>query len=287
MAQSRVTVLREFAEGHSFLLAKPESVRYKRPLVFIHGMAVDAKFLARLMVSLTVKLGCPSYAVDIKGHGLHVNEDIRRQTLEDYVADIAHFLRRVVIKKHGATPVLIGHSMGGLLALALTARGDAERTVLITPAPPRGIPFQIVKIPVPTPADVSGYLGLRLFGKPFRVSRKMLEQFFLNPQTDNELITALAQELEVHESFTVVHELRTSSYDVDPRAVKVPVLVVGAGKDTVVNPKIFRKIAKRYGADLIMFPALGHFCPLETGYETVAEHIAAWLSERKVWKPPR
>jgi pimeloyl-ACP methyl ester carboxylesterase len=55
-------------------------------------------------------------------------------SLLDYAADLETEIRAL-----GAKPILFGHSMGGLLAQMLGARGLAKALVLVTPASPAGI----------------------------------------------------------------------------------------------------------------------------------------------------
>ena len=52
--------------------------------------------------------------------------------------EYADYLEKL-IKKPGDPPVLMGHSMGGLLAQILGSRGLAKAMILLTPAPPYGI----------------------------------------------------------------------------------------------------------------------------------------------------
>src|SRR5579871_4991619 len=55
-------------------------------------------------------------------------------SLADYVDDLAAMIERLP-----EPPVIIGHSMGGLIALLLCARGLGRAGVLLTPAPPSGV----------------------------------------------------------------------------------------------------------------------------------------------------
>jgi len=55
-------------------------------------------------------------------------------SLVDYADDLEK-----EIKKLHSRPILMGHSMGGLLSQMLAARGLAKAIVLLTPAAPRGI----------------------------------------------------------------------------------------------------------------------------------------------------
>ena len=54
-------------------------------------------------------------------------------SLLDYAADLEKLIREL-----HATPILMGHSMGGLLAQILGSRGLAKALVLLTPASPHG-----------------------------------------------------------------------------------------------------------------------------------------------------
>ena len=55
-------------------------------------------------------------------------------SLLDYAEDLQQEIQRL-----GAKPIIIGHSMGGLLAQILGSRGLAKALVLLTPASPAGI----------------------------------------------------------------------------------------------------------------------------------------------------
>ena len=55
-------------------------------------------------------------------------------SLLDYAADLEREILALPER-----PVIIGHSMGGLLAQILAARGLCSRLVCLTPAAPRGI----------------------------------------------------------------------------------------------------------------------------------------------------
>jgi pimeloyl-ACP methyl ester carboxylesterase len=57
-------------------------------------------------------------------------------SLLDYVQDLQEYISSL-----DEEPVIIGHSMGGLIAQMLGARGRAKALVLLTSAPPSGLFF--------------------------------------------------------------------------------------------------------------------------------------------------
>ncbi len=74
----------------------------------------------------------------LRHHDLDPAEDpdprLGTVSLEDYAADLEQEIRSLPER-----PVLMGHSMGGLLAQKLAVRGLGRRAVLLTPAAPSDI----------------------------------------------------------------------------------------------------------------------------------------------------
>ena len=62
------------------------------------------------------------------------NPQIGTTSLTDYAEDLEQ-----EIQKLGVKPIVMGHSMGGLLAQILGSRGLAKALVLLTPASPAGV----------------------------------------------------------------------------------------------------------------------------------------------------
>jgi alpha-beta hydrolase superfamily lysophospholipase len=65
----------------------------------------------------------------------------------------------------------------------------------------------------------------------------------------------------------------------DPRRVKVPVLVVGAGADAIFTEAEVRATARAYGVEATMIPGAGHDLMLDPAWDQVADRLVAWLGE--------
>lgn len=82
-------------------------------------------------------LGWTCHAPDLIGHGLNADKTgtaLFGVGMADYRAELETFLKNV-----GPQPVLLGHSMGAVLAQQLAARGLARAAILVSPAPRAGI----------------------------------------------------------------------------------------------------------------------------------------------------
>ena len=103
------------------------------PILFVHGYFADATVFTDWLEFFAAR-GWPAYAVNLRGRGgARPDVDLGRASMSDFVDDAAAVARAL------GAPVVVGHSMGGLIAQQLAARHDVRAAVLLAPAPPRGI----------------------------------------------------------------------------------------------------------------------------------------------------
>src|SRR6266508_4388138 len=98
----------------------PEKPRAGPAIVLVHGAANSARVWKFWQYGL-IAHGWATYAVDLRGHGDNPPIDLSTTSMADYAADVA-----VLIGQLPKAPVLVGWSMGGLVALMLAARGLAS-----------------------------------------------------------------------------------------------------------------------------------------------------------------
>ena len=106
------------------------------PLVFIHGWCCDRTYFAPQAAHFAARHRCIS--VDLRGHGLSDKPD-QEYSITGFADDLAALCDEI----GASASVVVGHSMGGLVALALAARGPAAASavaLLDSPLmPPEGI----------------------------------------------------------------------------------------------------------------------------------------------------
>lgn len=197
-------------------------------------------------------------------------------SLLDYVADLEKMILALPEK-----PVVIGHSMGGLLALLLCAKGLARAGVLLTPAPPS----DILAI---RPSNLMAFARIQArwgwWRKPHRANLGEALSYTFN--TADRATGAKEHSAFVHESGRALLEIALPWFDrakaakVDPRCVTVPLLFVAAEKDRLVPPDVVRRTAKQFAhvSDYAEFDGQGHWVLGQPGWERVADHAEAWLT---------
>lgn len=208
----------------------------------------------------------PSFALDLRGReGSRPVDDIGRVRLQDYVDDALEatlFLGR---------PIVVGHSMGGLLAQAVAERGLSSATVLICAAPPRGISVATPRLMLKQLRHLPAMLACR----PLEGSREEHYELSMHRMPRSEADSALAQF--IPDSGRVARDISLGALTVDASRITAPMLVVAAAEDRFVAPRIGRQLARKYGAELREYQGHAHFIVAEPGWERVADDVLQWL----------
>lgn len=179
-------------------------------------------------------------------------------------------------------PICIGHSMGGLLALMLSAEKLAAATVMVTPAAPAGIHSVSLSV---LRSFISLAFNCCFWKKPFKQSYREAKYAIMNRISDEAARKLYSQG--VWESGRVLFEIgfwwldRAKTTHIEPSDVTNPLLIVGSGQDRITPIDSIREIAARYpNADYFEYPEHAHWIIGETGWEDVCGDIADWLSGR-------
>lgn len=206
-------------------------------------------------------------------------------SLLDYAQDLEEEIYRLDEK-----PVLMGHSMGAVIAQMLGSRGLAKALVLLTPGPPRGV---IALRPSVVRSFWSCLTTPAFWRKPIKQTfgeavYAMLH--LLSPEEQKRIYERL-----VPESGRAGFEMGFWLLDpkqatrVDSRRITCPALVVSALEDKLTPPSVVRSIARRYGpaATLKEFPNHAHWVVSEPGWEDIAGYCSDWLENALVKVPRR
>jgi len=196
-------------------------------------------------------------------------------SLLDYVSDLEREIDAL-----GERPIVLGHSMGGLLAQMVAARGRARAAILVAPAFPRGI-FGT------TPSVARSFLSVTskwgFWKKPHIATFGEVRYSSLNrmpPATQRAIYDRF-----VPESGRVVFEIgywyldRRKASAVDLERVTCPVLTLVGEDDRITPAMIVRFVAKRYrrNGTFLRYPGHGHWIMAEPGWESVAADVETWI----------
>ncbi len=100
------------------------------PIVLIHGAANSASVWAYWQPALA-QAGFASYAVNLRGHGPEEDDDLSNTSMHDYADDV-----RSCVEQLDSKPVVMGWSMGGLVAMMIASAGEATVCIGLAPSTP-------------------------------------------------------------------------------------------------------------------------------------------------------
>ena len=252
--------------------------RMAKDIVMVHG-ANEGGWCFDKFKRVFEQLGWTCHAPDLIGHGSDATDAKTRLVgigMPDYLAQL-----RTLLKTFAAPPVLIGHSMGGILVQQLAAEGLARALILVAPAPRSGIlpatdsekqlgqdmmslgPFWNTVIN----PDFDLAKGLTLNRVPEAEQRIVFDKF--GPESG----------LAFFQMFFWMFD-KSNATAVDTNKVRCPVLCLIGKDDKIVSPATARATASSYHGSIFWeLDGHGHMLMLvlEPGAEDIARRIAAWI----------
>lgn len=246
-----------------------------KDIVMLHGANAGGWCFSRFR-AVFKDLGWTCHTPDLIGHGDDAAANqakIAGVGMADYRFQLQSFLATFV-----SPPVVLGHSMGAILAQQLAAGGVAQALILVSPAPRAGI------LPA---TDDEKQLGRDLMTLgPFWTTAvppnfDLAVAYSLNRVRPEQQAGVFKQF--VPESGRALFELFFWMFDagsataVDIEAIKCPVLCVSGTDDRLVSLATARATAAPLkNATFYEAPGHGHMPLLEPGADDLARRIAEW-----------
>jgi len=188
-----------------------------------------------------------------------------------------------LVKSLDKPPILLGHSMGGLIAQLVAARTPCAALILLSSAPPAGVhawAWSVVRT-----------FGHNLF--KFPMWKKLTDLRIENIRYGIANTQSAKVKREIFESAT--YESGLASFQlgmwflykqpptkVDVAAIKCPILMLGGSEDKITPIALQRKIAATFDgrAPLIELPGICHWTVGGRAVPAIEQHIANWLAQQ-------
>ena len=229
------------------------------PLLMVHG-GLHGWWAWESWMGLLAAAGWRCFAMSLRNHtGSRSIPDAEyfASTVADYVADVDAVMRWL-----GTPPVLIGHSMGGIVVQKVAEAREASALVLVCSVGPG----QLGGIRPPLAAD-------RGFALDPATARALWFR-----EIDDDAFAAFHARL-VPESPGVLNDYSGGNVHVAREKIACPVLAIGAEFDRTPVHRV-PAIAAFYGCDSIVVPDAAHNLMMESACLPVAIRINEWLLRR-------
>lgn len=254
----------------------------RQTIILIHGMWGGGWYWENYKIFFEAK-GYECIVPTLRYHDVNPKSappgKLGTTSILDYATDLEKLIREI-----GGQPIVIGHSMGGLIAQILASRGLAGSAVLLCPASPRGILAL-------TPSVIKSFWSVMsrwaFWRTPVRQTFKeaLYSMLHLLPPERQKH----TYERFVYESGRAAFEIgfwlldRKKATQVNEEKVTCPLLVISGAEDRITPVNVVKKVHEKYRSVSTYkeFPHHAHWMMGEPQWEEVAEFIHVWLNQKK------
>jgi pimeloyl-ACP methyl ester carboxylesterase len=241
----------------------------KTPIVMVHGAFCGGWIWDDFRTAFEAA-GHLVLTPDLPGHA--PGTDPAGKSMSDYAAYVA-----AVCAGCETPPVLIGHSMGGLVAQMAAGKARLSALVLLAPSAPWGVYGSTMEEGA---SAVSLYALGPFWLQAIAPDRGLAGSYSLD-RMDTAARAAVFARM-VPESGRALWE--TLNWWLDPFMTTqvsarpgLPVLAIAGGRDVIHPAATVRQTAQKMGGEALVFDEMSHWLPGEPGWKAVAARCLSWL----------
>ena len=251
----------------------PERRSRRKPLLFIHG-ELGGSWVFERYLGYFAGRGWEGHALNLRNHHWSQTADPAELSFESFVEDVTSVMRRL-----GPGVVLVGHGLGGLLALKAAEREPLAGLVLVA-------------------SEVPGELRLGAHQHELREIPELYGKAAIGWETLPERLQRDHRDLTIGDILRIQHLMGQKAHEsgrarravmrgirVDRAAFEgIPRLVIGAGLDSQVPIEAAEQLADWLGAAYEPFAAHSHYGLVvgEASFQQVADAIRSFLEANRL-----
>lgn len=257
-----------------------------RQIVFIHGMFMTPRSWEKwvgFFEAAGYECLVPAWPLH-GGEPAEMREKVPPGTEDLTFAGVLGEVERVIARLE-EPPILIGHSMGGLVVQVLVNRGLAAAGVCISPVAPNAmlsLDWNFLK-------GMLAVLNPMMGDAPQEMTPELFHEIVANCLTEEESRREW-ERYAVHEGRNVLRTALGKSGQIDLEKAHVPLLFISGTENRMVPEALVEKNFDAYGAavgtkSIRIFPGRGHHICNEPGWQEVAGYVESWLSQHGAGSP--
>lgn len=240
-------------------------------ILFVHG-AANSSGVWRFWREHVESRGHRAVAPDLRGHGNAPCDDLSPVLMIDYVEDV-----RRAAAPLPAPPVVVGWSMGGLVALMYAVGHPVAGVIALGPSTPGQL------LPAPSSEPLTpGTFGPEVYGI---ADPTALRQPTMPDLDEEEVGIALAS---LGPESAMARQDRKRGIPIDRARLGGPALVVAGERDETCPPATCHEVARFLGAAYVEFTGASHWGLVlnRRALDTHLPEVLGWLDRLRPVPPP-
>lgn len=247
------------------------------PVLFLHGYTSGAWQFTQHVLPALAQEGRTSWALNLRGHGNSGGRDgVRNARFADYAADVARAVAHVE-RAEGTTPILVGHSLGSVLArdyaarhkvpgLALVSFGDIKLGMkdfmgwMMRKYPVKSLAGMVTGRPSALFTEFDPQYAVMYDGHPREAVQANVERLMAQPDSDK--------------LFMELGKLSLGKPLGDP-----PVLVMAGDQDVIASPRSVAALSNALGVPAVVIEGEAHDIFASPAWQTAFEPLRDWLQQ--------
>ncbi|MFT3974324.1 MAG: alpha/beta hydrolase [Amaricoccus sp.] len=242
----------------------------KTPILFLHGAfsgpEVWTRFVAPWFAARGHPVAAPRLSDPLSTRPARLRDYVRRaQTASDAL---------------GAPPVVIGHSLGGLVGQHLAARRRVAGLALVASPGPAGLGPSLWQLSAGAPEVIGALMVAQAGGGAF-LGVEAVRRALFTDETPDDWIRDVMQPLTQESPLVLLDGL---TWDLPPWFLmrRIPVLGLLGDRDAFVPVTDLWSTALAYRAETEVLRGFGHGLPLDPHWKSLAWRLNAWIDERRI-----
>lgn len=251
------------------MISRKSANQNKDPILFVHGAWHGQWCWEKYFMDYFASKGYDNYAFNLRMHEKPGKiKGINKVTIQDYVKDL-----EAAVNKIEGEPIIVAHSMGGLVLQKYLEKHPCKKAILMTPVPISGVLPITLKLIFTKLYTIPSILTFNLYG--LVNSKSKAKWAFLSNNCEQSIVDYCNQHL-CSESFLAFLNMLFPNVKINFHT-KIPMLVIGADKDNIFSVNEMKSTANKYKADLIIMTDTAHDMMLEYNYKETADRIINWI----------
>ena len=264
-------------DGTNLFLRKHLIPDSSRTVLIVHGLGEHGGRYDPLASALDAR-GYSVYVPDLRGHGKSPGQRGHIDRWDNFLDDVARLIAHIAAARPGGKIILLGHSLGGLIAITAAHLHHQSLTALVLSSP-------CLELARPPAAALEQLVGL--------LSR-FVPRLPLKNRVDPRKLSHVESEVQAYRQDPLVHswitprlfcEIRSAMTRArnDVRIPHLPVLLLVAGADQICRPRTaeewFRALASETKTCKV-YPQAYHEVLKDRERDEMLDDIVSWLDGR-------